>query len=119
MMLLMEAEPHETFISEPITPERGAFDPALMRTGLASLPQAFVWRSKRYEIVDCLSHSKVSSREGNCAKGELYLRRQEFAVRLDTGEVARLYVERHARPGISRENAKKRWFLYTIASGEG
>jgi hypothetical protein len=113
----MEAESHEDFISEPITPERGAFDPELMRTGLASLPQAFTWRGMRYEIVECLSHQKVSSREGSWAQGELYLRRQEFVVRLDTGEIARLYVERHARPGVSREGTKKRWFLYTISSG--
>lgn len=115
----MASEREETFISEPITPERGAFDTQLMRSGLASLPTAFAWRGRRYEIVECLSHTKVSSAEGGRAQGELYLRRQEFVVRLDTGDIARLYVERHARPGISRESAKKRWFLYTIASCEG
>jgi hypothetical protein len=114
----MDSGRDETFVSVPITPKRGAVDPALMRSGLASLPAAFTWRGRRYGIVECLSHQKVSSREGGRAQGELYLRRQEFEVRLDSGEVARLYVERHARRGISRENAKKRWFLFTIVSGE-
>jgi len=108
----------EKFISEPITPERGAFDPGLMRSGLSSLPAAFTWRGSRYEVVECLGHRKVSSREGGRAQGELYLRRQEFVVRLDTGEVARLYIERQTRPGSSQKSAKKRWFLYTIASGD-
>jgi hypothetical protein len=113
----MPPNSRETFISEPITPEAGAFDPGLMRTGLASMPRAFTWRGRRYAIVECLSHTKVASREGGRAVGESYLRRQEFVVRLDTGQIARLYVERHARPGASRECAKKRWFLYTIESG--
>jgi len=115
----MQSESRESFISEPIEPVPGTFDPALMRSGLASLPEAFTWRNRQYRIAECLSHHKVSSREGARAQGELYLRRQEFVVRLDTGQIARLYVQRQARPGISRESAKKRWFLYTITSGEG
>lgn len=113
----MASAHEETFISEPIIPERGTFDTQLMRSGLASLPAAFDWRDRRYEVVECLSHAKVSSTEGARAQGELYLRRQEFVVRLDTGQIARLYVERQTRPGVSREAAKKRWFLYTITSG--
>lgn len=112
----MSSNAEEQFISEPIDPQPGAFAPELMRTGLAALPQAFVWRGRHYQVVECLAHRKVSSREGGRALGELYLRRQEFVVRLDTDQIARLYVERHARPGVSREIAKKRWFLYSITS---
>jgi len=48
--------------------------------------------------------------EGGRPDGERYLRRQQFRVRLDTGEIATIYVLRDSRVG------KKRWFLYSIAS---
>lgn len=103
------------FISEPITPEPGSFDPKAMATGLASLPRSFEWREKRYEIVECLDHRKVSTPE---ATGEWYLRRQEFTVQLDSGQTAVIYFERQARPGKSRESAKRRWYLYTMTHHE-
>ncbi len=99
----------QEFVSDPITPEAGSFDTGLMAQGLASLPGAFTWRNRRYAIVECLSHEKRSGAEG--FSGELYLRRQVFTVRLDSGQIAVIYLERHARPG---GNPKQRWFLYSI-----
>jgi hypothetical protein len=115
---LADPNADEQFISEPIEPEAGSFDAAQMSSGLASLPAAFTWRGRRYAIVECLDHVKQSSPEGGTAGGERYLRRQSFTVLLDTGQTARIYVERHARPGASRKTAKRRWFLYTITSGD-
>ncbi|MCP3905391.1 MAG: hypothetical protein GY715_17330 [Planctomycetes bacterium] len=106
------------FVSEPITPVVGTFTTELMTRGLAALPGAFTWRDRRYEIVECLEHSKQSSPEGYTTDGERYLRRQRFRVRLDTGQEAVIYVERQSRPGVSRKTAKKRWFLFTITSGK-
>ena len=105
------------FVSEPITPERGSFSTEMMAQGLASPPGAFTWRDRRYEIVECLEHTKESTREGGRATGELYLRRQRFVVKLDSGQVATIYVERQARPGRSPRAAKNRWFLYEIEPG--
>lgn len=102
------------FISEPIIPEPGTFSSALMSRGLAGLPRAFAWRGRRYEIVECLEHEKRSGPMVGMLAGERYLRRQVFRVRLDSGQVATLYVERSARPGGSREAAKRRWYMYTI-----
>ena len=99
------------FISEPITPEPGSFDPQAMSFGLAGLPGAFEWRGERYVVVECLDHRKVSTPEQT---GERYLRRQEFTVMLESGQTAVIYIERQSRPGVSREAAKKRWYLYTI-----
>lgn len=110
------SEPHEEFISESIDPVPGSFQTDLMAQGLASLPGAFTWRNQRYEIVECLEHKKQTSTEGGTAVGDRYLRRQQFTVRLGTGQIAIIYVERHARPGTSRKMAKKRWFLYSITS---
>jgi hypothetical protein len=85
-----------------------------MATGLASLPAAFTWRNRRYEIVECLEQSKVSAPEGGVEGHERYLRRQVFLVRLHTGQAATLYLERHARRGASPGAARRRWFLYSI-----
>lgn len=107
----------EQFISEPIVPESGTFSPDLMARGLAAIPSAFTWRNQRYVIVECLDHEKVSTPEGGREGNEVYLRRQVFTVRLESGEVARIYFERQSRPGSSRKSARQRWFLYSIASG--
>jgi hypothetical protein len=106
----------EEFISEPIEPEAGSFDPSMMAQGLASLPGAFTWRGRRYVIEECLEHIKQTSREGGSAVGDRYLRRQRFRVRLNTGQTATLYFERQSRPGVSARTAKKRWFLYSLSS---
>ena len=105
------------FISEPIVPEAGSFATGPMTRGLAALPAAFVWRGRRYAIVECLEQTKQSAPEGHRAGNERYLRRQWFVVRLDNDAVARIYFERQARPGASARSAKNRWFLYTISSG--
>jgi hypothetical protein len=113
----------ETFISEPIAPERGTFAPGSLSTGLASIPTAFVWRNRRYEIHECLNHAKLSSPEGGRAGAEVYLRRQEFLVRLHTGQIARLYVERHSRgrgprvkPDGTPASIPQRWFIFSITT---
>ncbi|MHC5022535.1 MAG: DUF6504 family protein [Planctomycetota bacterium] len=118
----MEPDPPgqpDEFISEPIVPDPATFTTGLAAQGLASLPGAFTWRGRRYEIVECLRHVKQSAPEGGHAGGERYLRRQVFEVRLDTGQRATIYIERQSRPGSSRESSKKRWFLYTLSSREG
>lgn len=99
----------DQFISEPISPEPGSFSTDLMARGLASPPGAFTWRDRRYLVLECLSHEKRSSREGG--SGELYLRRQVFTVRLESGQIATIYLERQPRRG---GNPRQRWFLYSI-----
>ena len=101
----------QQFVSEPITPEPGTFSTGLMATGLASLPGAFEWRNRRYRIIECLEHGKQSGAEPS---GEVYLRRQVFVVRLDSGQLATLYVLRQAPRGASPRAARRRWFLYSI-----
>jgi hypothetical protein len=107
----------EQFVSEPITPEPGSFSSPLMARGLASLPGAFRWRDRRYEITECLGHEKRSQPEGGVEGRERYLRRQVFVVRLHTGQTATLYIERQARRGASPGAARRRWFLYSIKPG--
>jgi len=105
------------FVSEPITPEPGSFDPRAMASGLGALPRAFTWRGRRYAIVECLGRAKVSVTES--FSGERYLRRQEFDVRLDTGQRATIYLLRHAPRGASARAARRRWFLLSIDEPPG
>ena len=107
---------HE-FVSEPIEPEAGSFLPEMMARGLAALPGAFTWRGRRYGIIECLEHEKVSAAEGHKPGGERYLRRQQFVVRLDTGQTATIYVTRQPAAGARGAAARQRWFLYTITGG--
>ena len=107
---------NEEFISEPIEPVPGRFSADLMSQGLASLPGAFTWRGERYVITECLDHIKLSRPEGYTSDGERYLRRQQFRVRLDSGQIASIYFERQARRGAGPVAAKKRWVLYTISA---
>jgi hypothetical protein len=102
------------FISEPIVPERGSFSTDLMARGLASLPGAFTWRNRRYQILECLAHVKQSTPEGGAAANERYLRRQEFHVMLDSGQAAIIYVRRQAPRGSNPRASRQRWFLYMI-----
>ena len=115
-MMALPDRSREEFVSEPITPEAGSFSPQQMATGLAALPAAFVWRNRRYAIVECLDHRKVSSPEGGVEGNEVYLRRQVFSVLLDTGQHATIYVQRHAPRAASAGAARRLWFLYSIES---
>jgi len=112
------AKDAEKFISEPITPEKGTFSPELMSSGLAALPAAFTWRNRRFVIAECISHEKISSPEGGRIGNEVYLRRQQFTVRLEGGQIAKIYIERRARPSRRPDSAKQRWFLYTMADSD-
>jgi hypothetical protein len=114
MAVIVSDAPDEQFVSEPIAPEPGSFSTAAMATGLGSLPAAFSWRGRRYEITECLGQEKVSAPEGGVEGHERYLRRQVFRVRLHTGQAATLYLQRNAPRGASPRAARRRWFLYSI-----
>ena len=108
----------EAFISEPITPDPGTFATGPMSQGLVSLPAGFTWRNRHSRIIECIEHAKVTSPEGGRPGNEVYLRRQQFAVRLHTAAGAVLYFERHARRGGSRTPAGRHWFLLSIHSDD-
>ena len=61
---------------------------------------------------------KESVAEGHRQDGERYLRRQRFRVRLDTGKIAEIYIERQAPRGSSVARRRRRWYLYTLADAD-
>ena len=99
-----------SFISEPITPVKGTFDPAGMARGEPGLPQRFRWRKKEYAVAEVLEQWKD---HGDCAhgSGERYVRRHGYRVRVTDGTVFRLYFQRtfgRAQP------SSQRWWIQSV-----
>ena len=105
------APPGEQFISEPITPAPGTFDPAAMARGEPGLPKRFIWRRDEHAVDAVLEQWVTSQPEGG--SGERYLRRHWWKLRTIDGVVMTLYCERQPKPGKS---ARRRWYLYTIGA---
>ena len=104
----------EEFISEPIKPVEGTFDPAGMTRAEPGLPGRFIWRGTEYVVVDVIEVWKES---GPCKSGgpEQYLRKHWYKIKTDIGLEMTLYFERQAR---SKSQSKARWWLYTIEKKE-
>jgi len=98
-----------SFVSEPIKPLEGSFDPAGMARGEPGLPQKFRWRKKEYVIAEVLETWKE---HGDCQHGsdERYLRKHGYRVRTEDGLILKLYFLRSF--GLSRKAA--RWWIYSI-----
>ncbi len=100
----------ERFISEPIQPVEGTFDPTGMTRGEPGLPQRFTWRDDEYAVTEVL---EVWKEDGPCKSGstEQYLRKHWFRVATEQGAEMTLYFQRQPR---SKRQSKTRWWLYTI-----
>ena len=104
----------EEFVSEPIKPVAGTFEPAAMTRGEPGLPGRFIFRDKKYEVTEVL---EVWKELGPCRSGgpERYLRKHWFRIRTGNGLIMTLYFERQPR---SKRQNKMRWWLYTINGKE-
>jgi len=100
----------EQFVSEPIQPVQGTFDPVGMTRGEPGLPRRFAWRDKEYTVAEVL---EVWKEDGPCKSGsaEMYLRKHWFRVATEEGPEMTLYFERQPR---SKGQGKTRWWLYTV-----
>lgn len=104
----------ERFVSEPIQPAAGTFDAAGMTRGEPGLPKQFTWRDQQYTVAEVLEAWKE---DGPCRSGspEMYLRKHWYRIRTIEGPEMTIYFERQAR---SKQQSKKRWWLYTVGSKE-
>lgn len=105
---------NKEFICEAITPVEGSFDTASMCAGEPGVPMQFLWRDTQYEVASVLEKWKTT---GDCRYGssERYVRKHWFRVALTDGTQMEIYFDRQPRS----KQSKKRWWLSTIASGEG
>jgi hypothetical protein len=97
----------EQFVSEAIEPRAGSFDTIAMARGEAGVPGEFIWRGTAYTVEELLASWKGTKTD----RGEVYLKRHWFRVRVSGGQRMVIYCERQATPGRS---PKRRWWLYTI-----
>ncbi len=100
----------ERFVSEPVQPAEGTFDPTAMTRGEPGLPRQFTWRDEEYTVADVLEAWKE---DGPCKSGssEMYLRKHWFRVATEQGVEMTLYFQRQPR---SKRQSKTRWWLYTV-----
>ena len=105
----------ESFVSEAINPDGGAFDSQAMARGEPGLPTAFRWRDRSYAITEVIQRWNHCSREGAHAQGDLYLRRHYFKLRMSDGTIWTVYFLRQPPRGRPRARAP-RWFLETLAA---
>jgi phosphoribosylglycinamide formyltransferase-1 len=98
-----------SFISEPILPVKGSFDPAGMARGEPGLPGQFRWRDKDYVVDQVLEQGKE---HGTCkhGSGERYVRRHSYGVRTKDGTLFRLYFQR----SFGRGKATARWWVQSV-----
>lgn len=96
------------FVSEPVDPVAGTFDPTAMSRGEPGVPARFRWRGREFAVVEVVRAWKTSTRD----RGELYLRRHWFELQTACGRRITLYCERQAK---NRNKPKQRWWMYAIA----
>jgi hypothetical protein len=102
----------EEFISESIEPVAGTSRTAAMSRGEPGRPGRFIWRGKEYTVAEVLQSWKQS---GPCksGSGEMYLRKHWFKIKTANGLQMTIYFERQPR---SKQQSKRRWWLYTISN---
>jgi len=99
------------FISEPLNPDAGTFDPARMAMGEPGLPAKFRWRDRELVVAELLEQWKE---HGDCkhGSGERYLRKHGYRLRTADGLVIRIYFQRSF--GRSSGRVISRWWLHSI-----
>ncbi len=101
------------FVSEPIVPSTGGFDVTAMARGEPGLPTAFRWRDETYSVIETVRQWKHSERESGGVRGELYLRRHYYSLRMSDNSIWVVYfIRQPAKSGASTS----RWFLYSVES---
>ena len=99
------------FLSEPITPCKGRFDAPAMARGEPGLPSGFQLRGVSYNVIQRIEQWKHSERKSGRARGELYLRRHFFKLRMSDGSIWTVYF---VRQPLTSGSVTDRWFLYTV-----
>jgi hypothetical protein len=95
------------FVSEPISPIPGARDAQAMGRGEPGLPPGFVWRDREYRVVERVEEGKSHSPD----RGELYVRRHTYTLRMDDGTTWEVYFLRQPPKRGARAGSGARWFL--------
>jgi Domain of unknown function (DUF6504) len=101
-----------TFVSEPITPLPGATDTVAMVRGEPGLPPGFRWRDREYLVVERLNAGKTTGVD----RGEVYVRRHTFTLKMDDGSRWEIYFLRQAARTKQGRGSGPRWFLKSTST---
>jgi len=81
-----------------------------MVRGEPGLPEGFAWREEERRIEEVLLAGKTATPD----RGELYIRRHTWRLRMDDGTIWNIYFLRQAPKGGRPTTAKRRWYLLSI-----
>ncbi|MBD5633365.1 MAG: hypothetical protein IAI49_02700 [Candidatus Eremiobacteraeota bacterium] len=96
------------FISEALAPGAELFEAGALSRGEPPLPERFAWRDEAL-IVRGIERTWRST---NTDRGDTYLARHWYALRLADGREAVVYFDRKARRGAQN------WWLYTLSDAD-
>ena len=101
-----------SFLSEPIRPVKGTFDPAGMARGEPGVPHEFHWREKKFIVAAVLERWKDT---GECrnGSGERYIRKHNYRIRTSDGDILQIYFQRSVGRG---KLPKMRWWIRGVES---
>jgi hypothetical protein len=99
----LDTNSEPTFVSEPIEPDVTSMDASRLARGEPAPPHAFAWRGQQYEVALLLRTWRTYKLD----RGDRYVDRHWFDVRLRSGQTARLYCLRRVR-------SSARWFIFSI-----
>ncbi len=96
----------ERFIGEPLAARgEGLLENGAFARGEPPLPSRFAWRDEDLTVAAVLR----TWRSTNTDRGDTYLARHWYELRLGDGREAVIYFDRKARRGAAN------WWLYTLA----
>jgi hypothetical protein len=95
------------FVSEALSASADHVDTGSQSRGEPSLPRAFGWHEDRLVVREIVRTWRSTTTD----RGDVYLAKHWYELRLDDGRVAVVYFDRKTR----RE--QPRWWLYTISEG--
>jgi hypothetical protein len=93
-----------SFVGEALIPLDGAFDADGPARGEPVIPRAFRWHDDELVITGITRRWRSTKDD----RGDTYLKRHWYEMRLADGRTAVTYFDRGARRGTAR------WWLYTI-----
>jgi len=95
------------FVSEPLRVADAEYvTSAALSQAEPPVPRRFRWRSEGLEIAD-ITGTRRSTKDD---RGDTYLAKHWYEVRLADGRDAVIYFDRKVKPGTAR------WWLYSISS---
>jgi hypothetical protein len=94
------------FVGAALTPGSSYFDSGALSAGEPPVPLSFVWAGAELRVCEIMRSWRSTRND----RGDDYLARHWYEIRISDDRRAVIYFDRHARA------RQPRWWLYTIAA---